>query len=115
MEGGNSADFTVTHTAIAAFYINAKVHTKQANRQMYVKSCVFCKESHASVNCPKIIDHKARIPIVKKGRPCYNCLKHHNVVDCKSHQSCRKCKIHSPRSGIESAKREIKYPRKYVG
>ncbi|CAC5377939.1 unnamed protein product [Mytilus coruscus] len=92
MEEGKSADLTDTHTATAAFHTNAKVRTKPVNRQMNIKSCVFCNESHAPVNCTKIIDHKARISIVKRDRLCFNCLGHHNVADCKSHQSCRKCK-----------------------
>ncbi|CAC5364771.1 unnamed protein product [Mytilus coruscus] len=91
MEEGNSADLTETNTATAAFPTNAKVRTKPVNRQMNVKSCIFCNESHAPVNCTKIIEHKARISIVKRGRLCFNCLGHHNVADCKSHQSCRKC------------------------
>ncbi|CAC5415005.1 unnamed protein product [Mytilus coruscus] len=93
MEEGNSADLTETHTATAAFHTNAKIRTKLVvNRQMNVKSCVFCNESHAPVNCTKIIEHKARIYIVKRDRLCFNCLGHHNVAHCKSHQSCRKCK-----------------------
>ena len=95
MEAGNATEYTDNLTATAAFHTNAKIRSKFSNRQAssaYKKSCAFCHESHSAVNCTKFEDPKARMTIVKRDRLCFNCLGHHSIADCKSHQSCRKCK-----------------------
>ncbi|CAC5409012.1 unnamed protein product [Mytilus coruscus] len=47
--------------------------------------------THFSSECTKYTDHNDRMKIVKEDRLCFNCLRRHRVVDCKSKSNCKKC------------------------
>ncbi|XP_071176551.1 uncharacterized protein [Mytilus edulis] len=101
MEAGNSTDSHENPTATAAFLTNTIPRNRQSShnhqnknhQNTYFKSkqCDYCHESHASVNCTKVAEYQDRISIVERDHLCFNCLGHHNLVDCKSIKSCRKC------------------------
>ena len=51
--------------------------------------CVYCKGPHSAVHCTVVVDTKARLDIVKKGRLCFNCLGNHKAAHCNSKNRCR--------------------------
>lgn len=104
MEAGNTVlkptapEFEPT----ASFYAGARPKRRQSaiavsdidraqQRERTVPSCVFCKGQHAAVDCRKYINADARIEFVKRNRLCYNCLRKHQVSQCKSRGRCQKC------------------------
>lgn len=55
------------------------------------KACLFCDQSsHESRYCGKVVDHSARLRIVRQKSLCRNCLRSgHKATDCGSRWKCR--------------------------
>ncbi|CAC5398596.1 unnamed protein product [Mytilus coruscus] len=93
LESGRSTE--TFETATYTFYTNSKSREIWPNtnspQKSYQISCAYCKEPHFSSECTKYTDHNDRMKIVKEDRLCFNCLRRHRVVDCKSKSNCKKC------------------------
>ncbi|CAC5405634.1 unnamed protein product [Mytilus coruscus] len=93
LESGRSTE--TFETATYTFFTNSKSREIWPNtnspKKSYQISCAYCKELHFSSECTKYTDHNDRMKIVKEDRLCFNCLRRHRDVDCKSKSNCKKC------------------------
>ncbi|CAC5398877.1 unnamed protein product [Mytilus coruscus] len=93
LESGRSTQ--TFETATYTFFTNSKSREIWPNtnspQKSYQISCAYCKEPHFSSECTKYTDQNDRMKIVKEDRLCFNCLRRHPVVDCKSKSNCKKC------------------------
>ena len=67
--------------------------------------CVYCGDSHKSLECDRVTDVDSRRDILRTEKRCYNCLKKGcRVSECKSPYTCRHCqqKHHSSIHPIET-------------
>ena len=52
---------------------------------------VYCRGSHAPINCNAVKEHQKWSDIIKRDKLCHNCLGHHKVSECNSRYRCCKC------------------------
>ncbi|VDI51319.1 Hypothetical predicted protein [Mytilus galloprovincialis] len=82
-------------TPTASFYTAAKPKSysrpQSGNYQTKPKTCIYCKQSHSSLECTTVVDREKRFSIIKQKKVCYNCFGSHKVSECRSRFRCRKC------------------------
>ncbi|XP_071170927.1 uncharacterized protein [Mytilus edulis] len=82
-------------TPTASFHTT--VEPKITARPQYVinqfkpKTCIYCKQSHSSVECTSVVDRESRLAIIEQKKVCYSCFGSHKVSECRSRFRCRKC------------------------
>ncbi|XP_074644270.1 uncharacterized protein LOC141901090 [Tubulanus polymorphus] len=54
--------------------------------------CTFCKGTHFASDCVLVTEPEKRLDIVKRDKLCYNCMGTHRSRDCKSKNTCKKCR-----------------------
>ncbi|XP_064632755.1 uncharacterized protein LOC135491048 [Lineus longissimus] len=65
--------------------------TGYAGRGARESKCVFCKQSHRSLDCVVVTNIDKRADIVKRDQLCWNCLGPHQVRNCTSKYKCKHC------------------------
>uniref|UniRef100_T1IQ88 CCHC-type domain-containing protein n=1 Tax=Strigamia maritima TaxID=126957 RepID=T1IQ88_STRMM len=65
---------------------------KQSVKSVKEKKCLFCKEGHSPVQCPKVVDADKSYQLVMEKCLCFNCLSAgHSVSKCTSRYKCNIC------------------------
>ncbi|XP_074661993.1 uncharacterized protein LOC141914638 [Tubulanus polymorphus] len=54
--------------------------------------CTFCKGTHFASDCVLVTEPEKRLDIVKRDKLCFNCMGTHRSRDCKSKNTCKKCR-----------------------
>ena len=81
-----------SHTPTASFHAGTRrITTRQAAGDLKKRVCVYCKGSHASIDCDVVPQPSKRLEIVCQHNLCFNCLARHKMSQCTSRNRCRKC------------------------
>ena len=100
MEPHKSTMTTTLHTSASGR------SSQPANTGTSKHTCIFCKGSHFYGHCDVVKDPQKRFELAKKGKHCFNCLRHHRASQCPSKLRCKLCrqKHHTSLCGAEFSK-----------
>ncbi|XP_052087852.1 uncharacterized protein LOC127724889 [Mytilus californianus] len=93
-ETGNSDkldSFTPTASFHTAVEPKITARPQSVTNQFKPKTCIYCKQSHSSLECTNVVDRESRLAIIKQNKVCYNCLGNHKVSECHSRFRYRNC------------------------
>ncbi|XP_060588880.1 uncharacterized protein LOC132744245 [Ruditapes philippinarum] len=101
MEAGQTTDALAGYRTTASFFTGARrkpeagshvIHRRMHKTLIDQRKCIYCNENHHANDCTKLIDVRVKKDKIRKKHLCFNCLKNHQVINCRSHFRCLKCK-----------------------